>query len=555
MSQQTLHDTVSHHSDQIAEIRQILKEQADQIKQLQAEKSFILAERLQVQQLQQAKAYLYHNPMLKMFHNHLMTRLTGMLIVYHTLATGLVPGTMSTTDQVVNNIINIAGNFIPLIGSLAAGVVAWGYNTYRALQDDVVFQAITHLFPSLEHMSTQVEAIARLTTFRLEAQINKLADVDMTHTFSEHVFGYYLSYFQNYKTDNSVSTSLCMQSLHALFIYEPEGLLAFLRAKTLKTNPLFNIQTPWTVRALLKDSVMATKEGVCYSSEKGCKDQSYAYRLGTDTEAQALGYIQLNLTIQESKIHLLHNNPFRYQERIQSMDLPPVLTWEDLLNKLNADHSCVGALINLTYLKENDFMVLQFPDSTLHKTLLLLSQAFLHESLKVSDVSIIGHLTSATIVGSHIHLEMSTRIATDLLSILLKDQWLPASNAIQPSITTPLVQTSLMQTPLVQTSLVQPPLMQTPLVQTSLMQAPLVQTSLVQTSLVQTSLVQTSLVQPPLVQPPLVQTSLVQTSLVQTPLMQTPLAYTSNQNITMFGQSNNTLNQPSNCGFTCCLIS
>ena len=280
---------------------------------------------------------------------------------------------------------------------------------------------ISEIFINTDEVTQLIKATARLTTYKLERQIEKLADKEEAYCFAECVTGYYLTALRARALDLESKQSLYVQLSYCLLKYEPESMFAFISEKALKTNPAFAL-AKWTARGAIKESGIVTREGSCLAHQSS-KIVCYGYRLGSVEEAKALNYQETGEKLAEA--HPLVTNPFRYQETVEATKKLQVLTWERLLENLKLDpqHTlCLENLIKVT--ADGVKVILVWEGETVpRRNLLQLAGCLNHQSRQVSDASI-GQLLNSKVENTTIVLTAEGEVAAELLVCLIEDIWL-----------------------------------------------------------------------------------------------------------------------------------
>ncbi len=414
-----LERTVSDLSKQVANITQVLQQHSEGFKILMEDRARMLAERQQSQQFTEAEKYLENDVLLKSFHTQLVSRMTGILIAYHTLASGLVASGGTTTDTVVHSVINLLGGSIPLLGSVSVELLNIGYDMLRAAQNDPVYQFIISLFPSIKAMSLQIDIIARLTTYKFEVQIQQLASEEVARAFAEYIAGSYLTILQE-KTINR-QNSICAQLLRGLFTSPKKNMFSFLWESTFATKPENELKE-WKASLLLQQSILMTSEGISFSANAS-NDLSYLYHFGTENEASELNYsktAECADIVSTIKLHPLCKNPFRFQEEILLIDEPPVVTWVQMLENLNHAHSeCIQSITSIEFHSKE--VLLNFNSDITRKSLLLFVKAFSEQSKQISDD--IQQPSTTRLDRNTLHITMLDEIDAELLAILLNEKY------------------------------------------------------------------------------------------------------------------------------------
>lgn len=380
----------------------------------------LLAERLILQKMKEAIDYLHSNELLKFFFNQLQSKLTELFLAYKCLASGSIARSDTALDSIVKKAISLGGSSIPLVGEFVAAIGETVYDTARDSYEGRIHRFISSIYIDHDQITQLIKNIARLTTYKLETQIRQLKDTKTACIFAECIVGYYFDTLRcrDIVTDDPKNSIYGQLALH-LFKYEPEGILHYITQTSLELRSEGKLPK-WTVRGVLKESGIVTKEGVCFARDQ-CQIERYGYRLGTSIEAALLQYTGNGQQLHAQ--HPLHDNPFRYEETVEPSQDILVLTWDELLQNTKNKHSnCVAEIQDITF--ESKIITLTFQVGTVRTPMLEFAGYIEQQSTQVSDPNI-GQLSrcDAPKDTPMVRLYLESEISAELLAKKIQECW------------------------------------------------------------------------------------------------------------------------------------
>ena len=407
----------------IEDLKATVLQHTEQLVVLYREREVMLSERLIVQQLAAAVKFIMDRPLLKAFYNHLQSKLTELFLAYKSLASGALSRAETTTDTMVGYAINLAGGMIPYVGDVATMVAEIAYGTVRDGREDAIFACVSSIVVNMDEMTQLVKAAARLTLYKLEYQLEKLDGKGEAESLAECVVGYYLAGLRSKAIELKENASVYEQLSLCLFKYEPAGMFAYLNETVLKTHPSYDLPK-WTARGSLKESGIATSDGVCLAHPKASV-KTYGYRFGSVEEAVQLGYVESSTRVDPA--HPLRENPYRHKEVVEMPEVPPVLTWPQLLANAKDFPDLTGCIDCLDTCEDDglDVKIIFKPEVT-RPQLLQLVGYLSKQSKQVLDRSIGPVLSCKAAKGSTtIVMTTDSEASAELLSMLILNHWQP----------------------------------------------------------------------------------------------------------------------------------